>query len=362
MGQIDLSSVLAQATQETKEAVESSGDSYKLVYPQTGEMTVRLIYNNQSGILMRKFERHTINGHKITCLSNFDNQECPVCKAINNIKNVTGSDLWQLKRKTRGIAYAEYIASNYKWSDPKYEPKSREIVLLMFPWTVYQDFNRLISSAGQNIYSLIGSNVGGVFKISCWTENNQIKYRVDIDPFNQSHQTCDTDDEYNKLMMTLPSLNEKFVPLTITDEIINAANAAADEITQEYLGTRTVKPELGSSGTNLAQAVQPQVAPAVSAPAPVSTPQTYEDPVTHMKYININGQWVLQQPMTPPPIMNPPINPVPTPVPAPVQQSAPIPNANTPACFGKYGDPTIDPNTCLLCPHQGPCMQNVGKL
>ena len=246
----DLTSVLAQAAQVTQQQEENSNGGMKLIYPQSGTLKVRLLYNNAAGVVMRKFERHTINKQKITCLQNYG-MDCPICKMIDNIQNATGADLWQMKRTTRGIAYAEYIDSDYKWDDPKNAPSKGEIVILMFPWTIYTDLNRLISSAGQNIYSLIASNVGGVFKISRWSENKQIKYRAEIDPFDQQHQTRGSEEEFQKLLMDLPSLNDKFVPIEPNDNIIKAAQSMADELNNEYLAPRVQQPSFGQTGMNL---------------------------------------------------------------------------------------------------------------
>lgn len=372
----DLSSVLAQAAQVTQQQEENSSGGMKLIYPQQGTLKVRLLYNNAAGVVMRKFERHTINKQKVTCLQNYG-MECPVCKMIDSVQNATGADLWQLKRTTRGIAYAEYVDSDYKWDDPKNAPAKGEIVILMFPWTIYTDLNRLISSAGQNIYSLIASNVGGVFKISRWSENKQIKYRAEIDPFDQQHQTCASEEEFQKLLMELPSLNDKFVPIEPNDNIIKAAQSMADELNKEYLAPRVQHPSFGQTGMNLnamASAITGQN-PAPQAPTPAPTPQTYTDPNSGATYDLVNGQWVLRQTpaapqmpqFTPPAPTGAPMNipgsfsmPQSAPAPAPAApQSNPAPGS--PACFGKHSTPEVNPNSCLLCPSEGQCKSASGR-
>lgn len=370
----DLSSVLAQAAQVTQQQEDNSSGGMKLIYPQQGTLKVRLLYNNAAGVVMRKFERHTINKQKITCLQNYG-MDCPVCKMIENIQNATGADLWQLKRTTRGIAYAEYVDSDYKWDDPNNAPKKGEIVILMFPWTIYTDLNRLISSAGQNIYNLIASNIGGVFKISRWSENKQVKYRAEIDPFDQQHKTCASEEEFQKLLMELPSLNEKFVPVEPSDTIIKAAQSMADELNKEYLAPRVQQPSFGQAGMNLnamaGAVVGGMSSPVVNTPTPppAVNPNVYTDPNTGAVYDLINNQWVLRQSVpTPPapPVMPPvpqvpnvpsapPVPPMSTPAP---QSSAP---AGSPACFGKHGTSEVNPNSCLLCPSEGQCKSASGR-
>lgn len=365
----DLTNVLAQAAQVTKNSEDSERSGMKLVYPQNGVMKVRLLYNNKSQTVMRKFERHTVNNTKVTCLTNYG-QECPICKTLDNISNVKGTDLWKLKRTTRGIAYAEYIESDYKWENPQNAPAKGEIVILMFPWTLYTDFNRLISSAGNQIYSLICSNIGGVFKISRWVEKGQTKYRGEIDPFDNQHRTCASDEEYNKLIMDLPSLNEKFVPVEINDNIVKAAKTMADQLNKEYLSPQVVQPNVGQAGMNLGgfmgNTMAPQmpqmmpqspVAPApVAPPVPPQVPQLYTDPTTGAVYEMQNGQWVLKTP--PQPVVPP------TPPAAPAQaypQTAPQAPSNNPPCYGKFGSTEVNPNNCLMCPNEITCRTASGK-
>lgn len=365
----DLTSVLAQATQVTQQQKESSNAEMKLIYPQNGNLKVRLLYNNAAGVVMRKFERHTINKQKVTCLQNYG-MDCPVCKMIDNIQNATGADLWQMKRTTRGIAYAEYIDSDYKWDNPQDAPAKGEIVILMFPWTIYTDLNRLISSAGQNIYSLIASNVGGVFKISRWSENKQVKYRAEIDPFDQQHQTRGSEEEFQRLLMDLPSLNDKFVPIEPNDNIIKAAQSMADELNKEYLAPRVQQPSFGQTGMNLSVMAGGVVNqnPSYSQQTPANI---YIDPNTGVTYELINGQWIPRNnASSPSPIPNAmsnypgsfnptstqvPANPMPT-----SNQASNVSAPGSPACFGKHGSNEVNPNSCLLCPSEGQCRSAAG--
>ena len=369
----DLTSVLAQAAQVTQQQEENSNGGMKLIYPQSGTLKVRLLYNNAAGVVMRKFERHTINKQKVTCLQNYG-MDCPICKMIDNIQNATGADLWQMKRTTRGIAYAEYIDSDYKWDDPKNAPSKGEIVILMFPWTIYTDLNRLISSAGQNIYSLIASNVGGVFKISRWSENKQIKYRAEIDPFDQQHQTRGSEEEFQKLLMDLPSLNDKFVPIEPNDNIIKAAQSTADELNNEYLAPRVQQPSFGQTGMNLSAMAGGVINQNPSYPqqAPASA-NIYTDPNTGVTYDLINGQWIPRNTAptpAPSPMPSAPgqflgsFNSAPAPAPNPMPTPNPAPNVSapgSPACFGKHGSTEVDPNSCLLCPFEGQCRSASGR-
>lgn len=275
----DLSKVMQDAnsvTSSISEGGNSSSNQRKLIYPQPGVLKVRLLFNNASQSVMRKVDRHTVNGKKTACLQQYG-QDCPLCKTISDITNAKGLDLWKLKRTTRGIAFAEYIESDYKWDKPEYEPQRGEIVLLMFPWTIYTDLNRLISGAGQHLYSLVASNVGGIFKISRWTENKQVKYKAEIDPFINNHQTRATDEEYNKLIMELESLNELIIPHELNDDLVSAARAMADGLNQEYLSPQVLQPNVGNAGMGLGQ---------FNSQIPGAVPQQFSGQVPSQQFSN----------------------------------------------------------------------------
>lgn len=379
----DVTGVLAKAAQVTQEVKESNyQNNYKLIYPQEGTIKVRLLFNNASGAVLRRISRHKINGKQIPCLREYDNHECPVCKVLNDIENAKGMDLWQLKRSTRGIAYAEYVESNYFWNKAEDEPKPGEVVILMFPWTVYSELNQLISSAGENIYSLIASNEGGLFTIERRVENSQVKYRAAIDPFVHNHKTRATEEEYEKLIMELPSLNSQFMPAELTDKEVKSASLAAEELTRTYL-VNTAQATSGSSLEQQAnyspvQNAQPQVVQQVAQPQQVvqqpqvvqnvAQPQVpqgnyYKDPVTGTEYVmSAAGNWipkssevqqvasnvVPQQTTAQQPVVQPVVQAV-------AQPSTNITN-NAPQCYGSHGSADIDPNACLLCPVEVQCM------
>lgn len=371
----DLSQVLAQANQVSEESSNGGGSNEKLIYPQDGKLNIRILFNPKSQVVIRKFERHTVNGTKVPCLASYGT-DCPVCKVLGDIKNAKGVDLWQFARKSRGICYAEYVSSDYKWEKPEYEPKSGEIIMLMFPWTVYQDLNRLISSAGENLASLVASNTGFVISIEKYTENKQVKYKTAIDPFNTSHQTRPTDQEYNDLLMSLDSLNDKFVPSVISDDIVAKAKEVAEQLSREYLNpVQATQPNLGQPGANLGGMMGQ---PSMGVP---QTPPPQQDAQGNW-YDFINGQWVMRQTQAQPqnfgafnaqmsatgmpnqmsastanPTMstNQPMNNQFSGMNPPMNQTAQPDLAGKPQCFGRHGDPSIDANTCLLCPNEAEC-------
>lgn len=338
---LDLGHILQEAARVSSESSDSTG-MIKMLYPQEGSLKFRLIYNQQSGLVMRLLHRHKVFDEQYACLEQYS-QECPICKTISDIVAVKGDCSWSLKRTTRGIAYAEYVGSDgYTWSDDRYAPEAGELVLLMFPWSVYTELNKLIAESKEHVYSLVASNVGGVFKISRSVEKKMVKYRTAIDPFEVSHQTRPTDEEYNKLISETESLNEKILPLKLTDEIANKTRKAAELLNQAFLAPHLVQPNLGQAGSNLltpntrAATIPAQAQAPVAQAAPVTpVPTEYTDP-SGTVYDNIDGRWV--------PRVAAPKLPIeetqPAPTPAPVQQVSQSSNTYTDPSTGTVYDHT----------------------
>lgn len=349
-GGFDLSQVLAQAKQVEAEASEGgSGGKEKLVYPKTGTIKVKLLFNPKSQTVIRRIERHTIGDSKVPCLSYYG-QDCPICKILGDIENLSGSNLWKQKRTIRGFCYAEYISDNYKWDNEQEKPQPGEIIMLMFPWTIYQDLNKIMSQAGAKLGQVVASNVGYVINIEKWIEGQQTKYKAAVDAFELEHKTRNTDEEYNEILMNLDDLNEKFMPISINDVIIKKAKDAAEGLTKEYMSPAVSN--YGTAGQNLGS---------MAGAPPVST-NYYRDPTSGQEYDLINNQWV-PRPKTPPvpPVpstsqfggipqsqqtqqtnqfMNPPIN------------ESNSSNDDKPECYGKHG---CDANKCLVCFREADC-------
>ena len=303
----DLSSVLSAATEVTNNAQSNEGGSGnlpRLIYPGPGTLKVKILYNPKSNVVSRSIRRHTVGDSKYACLSMYG-MECPICKTIESIKNSTGVDVWKHNAKFRGLTYAQYVGSEgYQWGADG-EPQVGELVLLMYPWTVYQDINRIISTAGPNAAQIIASNTGKVLRIIRWTENSQIKYKAELDAFGDftSFTGDDGESKFENFLNEIHNLNEAILPITPDDKIIAGAREASEVLSREYLrGVSQVAPT-----ANLAQTSQI-----------VTTPDGQQ-------YINVNGQ--LMPVNNTPNIINPSVpsqvvsNPAPQPLPNVVPQN-----------------------------------------
>lgn len=246
----DLSNVLNSAQQvkeQDNERKENRGNRKKLLYPADGTARVKLLFNPKSGIALRKIGRHHVHGTKVPCLQMFGH-DCPVCKTLADIKSVKGTDLWEFKRKERGLSYAQFIDDNYNRSGEKQEniPTQGEVVLLMYPWSVYRDLQSIIAEAGANAATILATNAGKVVKLSrSKGKNNRIEYRVELDAFSE-YTTAQTEDEYMQLLNELPNLNDEIVPAEITEDIRKSAQEVANKLVESYLSAAV----LGQGATN----------------------------------------------------------------------------------------------------------------
>lgn len=246
----DLSAVTAQASKvaQSNENGEGQRDfKYKLLYPgSVGTLQVKLLFNPKTNMVSRLVNNHKINNVNIPCMRTWE-QDCPICAALREIKNATGDDHPQLRSVTRAISLAQPVNDNYPLPDGVH---AGDIVLLMYPWTVYKDIQQIINQAHspQELTMLVASNEGMVFNITHGPDN---RYSTQIDPFAR-YKTCQTDEEFEVLLNGLDSLDELYRPSSPTEEQMNTIGQAADELRKTFL-----RPNMAPQGQG-APAVQQQ--------------------------------------------------------------------------------------------------------
>lgn len=379
----DLSSVLNQAQEVTSQQQNSDKSKVRLIYPSTGTLKVKLLYNPKSNLVARQIRRHKVGNTNYVCLSSYG-VDCPICKTIDSIKNATGVDAWQLNAKTRGISYAQYIGSEgYKWDTKNPEPQIGELVLLMYPWTIYQDINRIISTAGIHANELIATNTGKIFKIIRWRENSQEKYRGELDAFNTyTTISCNINDpndvakaeiEFDKYLSEIPNLSEAVIPAAPNEDTYKYANEASEALSRDYLK--------GTGYNGMSQMMNQQFSGNISG-----TPSIIDDGHGN-KFVLVNGQYVkivdnvspqnngfnvvpsqvtpVSQQFQSPQVQTPPqisqaVPPVQSTPGVQIHESVPPQSSPTncnnekmPDCFGKHSDTDVK---CTACVYELQCM------
>ena len=305
----DFSQVLENANKSLANTSEGANYKHKLLYPGQGTLTVKLLFNTKSNIVMRLINRHTVDEKtKVACMKTFG-QECPICKALEDIKNARGVDLSKLRSVVRGISFAQYVGSDYKIEGVN----PGDIVLFMYPWTVYKDISSIIAQAKtpEDLESLLASNEGFTFKIIRGADN---KYTTQIDPFKK-YKSCNSDQEFVQLLNGLDALNDQILKSPATEETLKEVKQYAQELQQKYLVNKG--PQFVNNGT--------QDSMSMANFSAMAAPQT-------------NQQQTSFTPTTP------------NVVPQVTNQ-----NSNQPPCFGHHGEQ--DMNKCLLCPVEIQCGQ-----
>lgn len=336
----DITKVLQEAASVARSSSNDNAErgsrfKYKLIYPFAGTGRFKLLFNPASGLALRQTRRHNVGDVRVPCLQTWS-MDCPVCKTVSEIESIKGLNLWRFKSTFRGLSFAQYVDSNYKFDNPNDQPAKNEIILLMYPWSVYRDLSTIISDAGQNAISILATNRGKVVKITRSSSGDQVDYRTEIDPFYE-HQSFPTEEEYQDCLNNLPNLLDQVYPSQPTDEIINQVREVANKLREQFITPAVVNP---------------------------GTPQTFQDFLNQQQQQANAGQAV--QPQQPQQPQQPSFNPQPTTPPTPNidnmnnlmtgQASMSAATDGKPQCFGQHASiKAQDPNRCLICPFEVEC-------
>lgn len=332
----DFTALAKQAQDAINNSNNANNTSFKyaLVYPGQGDLSVRLLYNPASSLVSRLISRHNIQSGnstiKVPCLRTYG-QECPICKVLKDIKAATGQELTSFRSQTRAISFAQYVSSSYNINEGRSTPiNPGDVILLMYPWTVYGDIQSYISevaSTPSGMTEAFTRASGYVTKITRGSDN---KYTVTNSPFSK-FESAKSDEEFLKIIEGVESLNEQVLSSAITEEMTAQINGVVNDLTTRYLVPQA--PQVPTYG-------QPMNAGQVYAQQPPQYPQ---------QTMNVGPNMTMPTQAQYPP----------NPQSAPVMQSPNVaPQSANPECFGKY-DPSSD--TCLICPNELSCQQASGK-
>lgn len=340
MSSFDLSMVmqLAQdeidAKNERGNYSESSGNNYPLVYPiKNGKLTMKLLFNPKAGIVQRKIIRHG----KVPCLQMYG-MECPVCSAISQVEEVKGKDAGAWSKhgyKVRGICYAQIIDHDPAYFTDDKDPKKGDIVLLMYPKSIFDDINNLFIDSGANLDQLVASNEGFPIVITRSMKSNGFpEYNTSISIGKV--KSFQTDEEFNDKLAEIPDLNETIVPKFQSDKVLEDAKALGETIVQEYMSSSMATPPPPAQQSFIQQTetfpkVDPQ-APAVSNP--LNNPTSSATPAPVQQSTTVQQQPVVEQATV-------------------TATTNAAPNTGSkPACFGQHKD---NDKQCLICPFDDEC-------
>lgn len=243
---------LAQEEEEQNNNKNSNDTGYKVVYPaKNGKLTVKLLFNLKSQTVQRKIMRHDAGKTKVVCLEQYG-EECPACNAIREVETNRGRESGVFRKygwKTRGICFAQIIDHEATYFTEDSDPKNGDVVILMYPKTVYDMINKIIIDSIDQGVNLVSENEGIPIVIERTQKGSSIPtYNAYLFPYGQRKSFNDTSEKtgdqlFDELLENLPDLSETMIPKYPTEEVRKQNEALAETISQEYeIGTGVINP------------------------------------------------------------------------------------------------------------------------
>lgn len=309
---MDFSKLRKMAQQEIDDNnnKNKNNDGPSVFYPgSNGTVILKILYNPKAQILQRKIVRHD----KVPCFQIYG-EDCPICTAIHQAEESKGKDCGAFGKygyKTRGIAYAVVLKNDMKDSDVK----PGELVLFMYPISVYNQINELMVKSGDHLEDLIAKNDGNVFELTRKQKNGNgfPEYTISIHPYG-TMKVRDTDEEFDNMMESLPDINQAIVPADPTQDVRDKARAIAETIMAEYVSGSVLNP---------------------------NDPKSVNSTPTQNQVDNDKGSLANA--------MNKPTS-------TPSESTAPVDNQSSdgqPECFGNHSE---GEERCMICPYEIACI------
>lgn len=317
---IDFSHLRELAQQDIDEANSRSNDrpQYPIVYPGVnGRLTVKLLFNVKSNSLQRKVFRHG----KVPCFNGMYSEGCPVCDAIKSAETIAGKEAGARGKygyKVRGICYAQIVDFDRAYFTEERDPKKGDIVLLMYPKTVFEGISNIVVNSGDNLNKLVGENEGLAITIERTQKDRSApNYSVYVYPYGSFKSCADEDNKsgderFDELLDSLPDLNETLVPKYPNEEVRESARAMSETIISEYMGDNVIRNPNADDGK-----LEKEVADKVAQEEKKESPNIVDN--------------------------SPQLN----------NQSAQQSNGDKPECYGCHSDTD---KKCLLCPEEASCL------
>lgn len=172
-------------------------------------------------------------------------EDCPICAAIKNAEDEYGKECGAWSKygyKTRGISMAILVDHDAGMFSDKNSPKKGDLILLMYPPTLYNKINEIIVKSGSHLEDLVVNNDGKTIEITRKQKNGGFpEYDVSVYAYGDE-KIKDSDEEFDSILDNLQNLNDSLVPNYPNDEIREKVRAAAESIDVEYSSGRVLNP------------------------------------------------------------------------------------------------------------------------
>lgn len=385
---IDLESLLKKSNMSIGQPKENGGtnftripsemNGYKLFYPMQGEKaSIRILYNKKSDSILRDIKRHeyTLPSKfkvKAPCLKAYD-MDCPICNTLQTITDVKGAEILNGVHKftKRFIAFAYINSIEGKPKD--HDINAGEVVLFMFPRTIAEEVKGILDSCKsiEDVQKFFYSNNSLSFTISVDKQVSTSMYKFMPDALMGQTKLYENEAEYEKLLDSLPDLNDMLVPATFQEDFLTLANEVSDSLSKEYLNGSVEATTLNNidgegraaEAMKTAQQINEAIAQTQPTPQPVvPTPNTIQQVPMQAQPQGITTSTTGAQPQVATQVVTTTPDPTiqqaqPTQIPQveTVAQATPTveqPVSNVPECFGNYNELEAK---CLICANSVEC-------
>lgn len=377
---------------------------YKVVFVKpdnSSVLQVRLLPNNVSNQIAYKYWHHDIpnQGRHMCGYDYYPNSNCPICEAINEVKNATGANP-KGGAVGRSIVLAQYVGSQgYVWDNDRVEPQLGEIIIVMGPLSMYDNIiNMTVTQGPEGVVKILTDYKGAVININRDKNARSVQVTPTFGVFEsaptqgQFDQMCDalpdiryivhekdlSQEEYAKLVELANGIRKQYMTNTSQQQIQQPFTPGSESVAQAVqaasLGVPTgVVPVINPQPTQVVQPVQPaapvqpvQSQQSVQSTAPVQpvTPVTnpaIQQPITQSVQQPVVQSVPSQQSVTPVnQVGQPPVQSV-----LPQQSVASVQSSQQIPTYNNDGIPSDCPqsynalsNSCLLCIKSPSCPFN----
>jgi hypothetical protein len=239
-----------EETQNRQASRENS--KYPVVYTgENGKLTVRILYNVKAGLVQRKVIRHESSSKsKVPCLQVYG-EDCLVCKKISEVEQIKGRECGAFRKygyKVRGICYAKIVDHEATYFRDNNSPKKGDIILLMYPKTVYDDINKIIVDSGEHLSKIIVANEGIPVVIERTQKGKEFpSYKAYVYPYGavkafESDSEGTGDQKFEDMLNDIPDISESLMPKYPSEDVRTTNKALAETIHQEYMNGSVINP------------------------------------------------------------------------------------------------------------------------
>ena len=278
----DVTKFMEQARKEhdnKKKSSEEHSYPYRVLFVKPDNsslLQVRLLPNNISNQIAYKYWQHDIpNQGKYMCGHDYHSSDsCPICEAINEVKNSTGT-YPKGGSVGRSIVLAQYVGSQgYSWSEDYPEPKLGEVIIVMGPLSLYDNIlNMTVTQGPEGVVKILTDYKGAVININ----RDKNAKAVQVTPTFGVIESAPTQEQFDQMCDALPDIryivHEKDLSQEEYAKLVELANGIRKQYMTNTSQQQQIQQPFTPGSESVAQAVQAASLGVPTGVVPVITPQ-----------------------------------------------------------------------------------------